>query len=401
MQDHINLGKLLELPSSTRDYIKEVTAKFPKTPYHGALAISEYVNKNFSYGATENFSSEQWLRYPDQIKKYCNCGDSGVMTYLFAEAIGLDAVLAEFENFRGLNQTHLETIIRGSKYDYILNYDGGYGGVIPITFENNSFRDIKDSDNVWTFDSMRTLYVPDVVSLINEFKKESILSFIRNGQQFDTHIHRSKSKKLFYSVKKFVSVEDNSLLLKNTFHTPLFYLTGTYKGDLVKAELSHGYDNGNLIDSEELFNIDFSVAPKVNHVKHSKETALHLAKGLYKNITFLYHIRSLDTDFEITIADNKVLKYDKIVDKKKLIRKLFDNNTVHLKEELFEESWNKNKDFYLEVYQNTLFNYYLQMNNFHKTTKKHKQEREILKKINYLVEKEGVRGLGFLNKNNK
>ena len=374
-----------DLPLSTKDYLGRVTHSFPRTPYRGFKAIANFMDKNFSYGSDENISSESWLRYPDQVKKYFNCADAGIMSYLLAEELGLDVVLLELEDFRGTGQKHLETVVRGSKYDYVVYNGTSY----PISLTEDSFGLVGDSENRSTFSSMKTLYVPDVVSRINDYKKKSVVSFIRDGQQLHSYYAMSKKNNLFHSVSRFLSIEDNSLVMRKSFSTPVFYLSIFSKKDFYRSVISHAIDNSKLIDSIDLFEYDLSLK-KVLFYNHSSDEEFSLAKAWLKNSVITNSLLSFESDNNKSILNMVSIKPGYVIGKKKALEFLYNSNYLKFDESGIDSEWETHKDFVLNSYNKLFFDSILSHSLHDSKTKNYKNQRSLITKLEFLLKKEGV-----------
>lgn len=230
----------MSIPYRTRQLLEDICRSFPREAYRGAKAIDKYITDNFEYGANENVSQERWVRWPHQVKKLMNCNDKGIYAYLMAEHMGLDCSLARFENFRGLSQSHLSLVVRGSRKDYVVDGDG-----------IEEFNLCPDKDNKRqrqaSFDKVTYMDVSDVCRNIEFSKnKNGLLKFVETGQLFRKYygIARLNDVALPFSVVRGFGSKDGEFLWRKVFTLPGFNIVMDMVSDETKkVRIAQGYDN--------------------------------------------------------------------------------------------------------------------------------------------------------------
>ena len=269
------------LPYESRAFLEKTSDSMPRTPYNGALAIATFIHKNYFYGCDENITQESWVRLPHQIRKYMNCQDSGIFGFLMARQLGLESYLLRLEDFEGTGQSHLGTLIIGSK-DYMLSNDT----LETVRFKDNHLICAEDNPNYSsedkksTFSKMSILTVPDILHWVEESKGPGgATRFFETGQSLGSYYDKATSElKMVYKVNRHLRVQDGYLMIRKDFTLPSVCMHVERHPNNVEMYVSLGYNN---IKMHSPYSFMSAVGRELKFVHHSRSLPEKVQKGFH------------------------------------------------------------------------------------------------------------------------
>lgn len=274
------------IPEKTGDFLKDAVRGFPRTPYAGAKAIQKFMFVNYRYGCDENIIQDKWARYPDEVKKFMTCQDAGIFNYLMAKQIGLDVVLAKFDDFNGTDQSHLGALICSDNGYYLLsNYDlekiclkeNKYFSLgrkvknavkislnelksedLRETLENAIPQDMEPVREILSFSKVSFLDVADVANMM-EFSRgrEGFMNFFATGQMTSTYYNRLKNiERKVYSANRFFRINNNFMELRKSFDFAGYLINLLFAEDKLEIVFSSGINNSVMINPVIIYGTD-------------------------------------------------------------------------------------------------------------------------------------------------
>lgn len=141
---------------------------------------------------------------PQEVRRYVNCGDAGIYSYLLALQLGLDAGLYCFEGYQGTSQSHLITVVRGSRRDYKIDLD---------TCEPFDVDGVSASGH----------YLLDVPHVLKQKREYSVREFLAGGQSLSNYLIGSSDDPyvaLIAKVRRAFKIDDEGLFLRKTYELP-------------------------------------------------------------------------------------------------------------------------------------------------------------------------------------
>lgn len=238
----------MTVPIQTRDLLKRIASGMPKTPYAGCKAISDYLEKHYQYGCSENILQEKYVRFPHEIIKSMNCNDAGIFNFLLTRQLGLDSILARFENFRSTQQAHFGVIIRGNSGNYLLE-----NGILSrVRLEKQNIVNINDNSKE-SFESVELWDIPDLIY----YRKHSnnFADFLEAGQTAEAsywHFNYEHFKNIPYEIQSFFTVSGKTLHLMRSIGVIGGYINTVLRENSVDIFLSGGVDNSILVNPQNL-----------------------------------------------------------------------------------------------------------------------------------------------------
>lgn len=277
------------IPKETTELVKKIAVDFPKRTDLACKAIAKHMRENYRYGANENILQETWSRYPHQVKKLMNCNDWGIFTFLLADAAGLDSVLVRFENYEGIEQPHLATLVRGSTNDYIITN----GVANTISLERHKAEIGKEKIS---FDKMVLIDKTRLVEYTEDINSGGIRTFLGEGQLLKRYLGMNLEDKIpmIFETDTFLKIQDDVLEVRRSYGLPAFFIDATFLPGEYSIDVSSGHNNSKLLNSTELVHVSHT-ADKVTVRRIGAEKREKLSKATYR---YMFNISALKAAME-------------------------------------------------------------------------------------------------------
>lgn len=228
----------------TRQHLEGIAEHLPKTPWAGAQAIAAFLDFHYGYGANENIQQESYVRMPNEVRTHMNCNDAGIYAYLLADTMGLDAILVRFNDTERTGQSHLGTIIRGNRQDYLV--ENNYAARIKLHPKKVVYIDKKREEG---FGSVELMDIPGLLRYRQE--SNTFRDFLATGQLLIKGY--GSMPRTPFSIQRQLKVVDNMLRLRKSVQVPGFYVTAFFEEDRVDVVVSKGVDNDKMIEPHNVF----------------------------------------------------------------------------------------------------------------------------------------------------